>query len=171
MTVCHGLRALDISRNNIGDFNCSRIIDSLTNHVDLEFLGLSNVGLGEETCKALYEVMINFKALKTIDLSDNDDFNDKCLAYIFKRILKNNFRLQYVYMTNTGVSRKYENKFCSILNRNQAASQAYEDILNGAFTRIFNTAEMAGQCHGKGSDVYIEYLTSEYYPTNLTPKE
>lgn len=50
MPVCHGLRVLDISYNKIGDLNCSRIIDCLTNHIDLEYLGLAGTGAGEETC-------------------------------------------------------------------------------------------------------------------------
>ena len=41
---------------------------------------------------------------------------------------------------------------CEVLGRNQAAYQVYEDIVNGVFARVFNTVEMAGKCHGKGTD-------------------
>lgn len=109
--------------------------------------------------------------MKAIDLSGNDDINDKCLGYFYKAITKNCQSLEFLYVDGTGVSKKYEQRMCEVLSRNQAAYQAYEDLVNGTFARVFNTAEMAGKCHGKGSDQYVEYCISQHYPKDLTYKE
>ncbi|CAL6064223.1 Protein_phosphatase 2C [Hexamita inflata] len=171
MAVKHGLFGLDVSRNKMDDSDCSKIIDSLQNHIDLQFLGMAGCGVGELSSKALFEIVHNMKNLSYIDFSDNPTFDDKCLAYLYKQMLNGNYRLQQIMLTGCSISAKYEQKIIKILNRNQAVCQAYDDLLEGAFVRLFNSGEMAGDCHGKGSDNYIEYCTSEYFPTDLTPEE
>ena len=56
--------------------------------------------------------------------------------------------------------RRAQEKLSDVLNRNRAATEAYHDLLEGAFVRLFNTGEMAGQCHGKGSENYGEYCNA-----------
>jgi len=101
------------------------------------------------------------KELRYLDLSNNPDFNDKCMAYLYKKLQSSNYNLYQINLTNTAVTAKNEAKMLKLLNRNQAVSQAFDDLLHGAFVRLFNTGEMAGECHGKGSEHYIEYCTSE----------
>eukprot|EP00703_Trepomonas_sp_PC1_P000125 JAP96481.1 Protein phosphatase 2C [Trepomonas sp. PC1] len=171
MCVKHGLVGLDISRNNITDLQSSTFVDAIQNHIDMQFLGMAHCNVGETTAKAFYEIMHNLNELRYLDLSNNNDFNDKCLAYLYKRLQSSNYHMQQVLLTGTAVSMKNELKLMKLLNRNQAVGQAFDDLLNGAFIRLFNTGEMAGDCHGKGSDQYVEYCTSEYWPQNLTQEE
>lgn len=38
-------------------------------------------------------------------------------------------------------------------------------------TRVLNTGEMAGDCHGKGSDSYVEYFVTSLFPDDLNTVE
>ena len=82
------MRGVDFSGNGLTDFDGARLIDSLMNHTDLEFIGLANNSLGEDTCIALFDLLQKCKKVKAIDLSGNDDINDKCLGYFYNAITK-----------------------------------------------------------------------------------
>lgn len=88
------------------------------NHTDLEFIGLANNSLGEDTCAALYELLQRCPKVKAIDLSGNEEINDKCLGYFYKAITKNCQSLEFLYVDDTGVSKKYEARMCELLARN-----------------------------------------------------
>lgn len=69
---------------------------------------MAGCGFGEESAKALYEIIHNLKNLRYIDFSDNPQFTDKCLAYLYKKLLDGNYNLQLVLLPGTSVSTKYE---------------------------------------------------------------
>lgn len=94
MCVKHGLVGLDISRNNITDLQSATFVDAIQNHIDMQFLGMASCNVGETTAKAFYEIMHNLNELRYLDLSNNVDFNDKCLAYLYKRLQSSNYHMQ-----------------------------------------------------------------------------
>ncbi|KAH0575604.1 Protein phosphatase 2C [Spironucleus salmonicida] len=167
-----GLLGLDLSRNKISDQGAQRMIDSLEQHQELTFLGLAECDLGNVVLQNICENLPKWKYIQSIDLSGNIRISDAGVEYLHKHIKKLHFcRLGHVYLADTKVTQKAQSKLNILLARNDIIGEIYDDLLAGAFTKIFNQGEMAGECVGKGSDVYIEYSTSDFCPVISNPDE
>ena len=110
--------------------------------------------------------------MTAVDISDNPKITDAGCEYLYKFLKKSaSVALSYVYVAGTKITSKALLKLNVVLSRNNIVTEVFEDLILGAFTRLFNVGEMAGECSGTGSDTYIEYATSDFCPTITNPEE
>jgi hypothetical protein len=83
------LVSLDLSGNRLDMAVVQSLTATLAAHGSISSLGLSRCGLNDRTARALASGLAGIAAMKTIDLSRNDDMTDAVVVYLNKLLSLN----------------------------------------------------------------------------------